>query len=89
MQLKLWIDDDNYLTVNMRVQNIDDGSPEGGVELSAVYVEDKKLSNITEAQILDLAGQVADALTTIEQAPPAKEDWRDAFRRNDKQFFDS
>lgn len=84
MQFKIWIDDDNYVTVACEFQSNRSGGYEDGPEIIAATIVDKKLSNIEIDQLLDLAGGAVDLLTAKPAvATSPQEDWRDKFRRRE------
>lgn len=84
MQLKIWIDDDNWLTIDLKLSETRISGSENGPEVIAAFVSDKKLSHIEIDEVFDIAGQAIDHLTAIVDTTPTKnDDWRDKFRRGE------
>lgn len=81
MQLTFRIDDNNFLTVNVRISDAGASEYQDGPEVSAAVISDQKLSDIEASQLLDVVGQVVDHLTAADKpAPPSNDDWRAKFR---------
>ncbi len=55
MQLKLWIDDNNQITFDLRLQSSGDNGSQARPELIAAVITDSQLSDIGQDGILDLA----------------------------------
>lgn len=74
MQLQFRIDDNNVITVDLQLQRASALGHEGRAEVIAAVVSDAKLSNLQADELLDLAGQAIDMLTTVQQQRPSS-DW--------------
>ena len=79
MQLKFWLDETNFLTVECTLSADDESGPDGFVEVTAAVIADSQLSNILQDQLLDIIGQIADHLGTAQQVPAPAADWRAEF----------
>lgn len=81
MQLRFWIDDNNYADVTVALENARNDSDDGMPEVAAARITDHKLSDLQIDELLDLVGQVIDHLT-VKPQPKArdKDDWRERFR---------
>jgi Zn-dependent membrane protease YugP len=83
MQLKIWINDSNYITYKLSLSASDNASNGLGPEVVDALIAEQKLSDITEAEILELTGQIIDhydARNAPQAQPVVEEDWREAFR---------
>lgn len=60
MQLKLWIDDNNQITIDFQLQNSADNGFADGAEVIAATITNSKLSDIGKTQLFDLTGQLVD-----------------------------
>jgi len=77
MQLTFRIDDRNYLTFDLRFQTAGPGSYASGPELIAASIADTELSQLTEADLFNLAAQIVDYFSRDQQAPKKAGDWYD------------
>ena len=62
MQLQFRIDDTNHITVDFQLSNAGDNGTNHSPEVTAAIITDKKLSLLSQDQIIDLAGQCIDHL---------------------------
>lgn len=83
MQLKIWIDDNNYAVVALKLAEAGVGEPAGFPEVVAASVVDSKLSDLKVDQLFELVGQVCDHLEARATAPAPRDDWREKFRRGE------
>ena len=77
MQLQFRIDDNNFIAVNLTLSANDSNNSEHRPEVSAAVVVDSKLSDLSDVELLDLAGQALDYIQS-EVSPAAKSpsgDW--------------
>lgn len=82
MQFTFRIDDANFVTFKLKLQDAGDQSFVDGPEVIAAIITEQALPDIEIDQLYSVAGQILDHVTTRVQEPVAlKDDWRDAFRR--------
>lgn len=82
MQLKIWIDDSNWIVINTKLSGNSSGGSSDGPEVTAAFVGDHKLSDLEIGDILDITGQAIDFLTVKDEpVSTQKDDWRDRFRK--------
>lgn len=76
MQFQFRIDDANVVTIQLQLQKAGDDSPLAGPEVIAAAIADAKLSNVTQDQLFDLAGQILDYFSTsVASQKPSNSDW--------------
>ena len=76
MQLKLWIDDNNYLTFDILMDRNGLTGHDAVPEIGAASLTDSKLSNLRQDQILAITGDLLDYVNA--EKTPAQQpagDW--------------
>ncbi len=80
MQLKLWIDDNNQITFDLRLQSSGDNGSQARPELIAAVITDSQLSDIGQDGILDLASQVVGYFEANDASQRPAADWASEYR---------
>lgn len=80
MQLKIGLDDNNYITVAIQLQKADDNGPNHGPEIIAATITDTQLSDIGQAELLDIAAQTIGYFEANEASQRPAADWAADYR---------
>jgi len=78
MQLKIWLDDTNYITIAAQLQAPGSNGYGDSPEIIAATIVDRKLSNIQEDQFFDLTAAILEHFERPQQKgnDGAQADWR-------------
>ncbi len=77
MQFQIWLDKSNFLTIDTELSATDDNGSEHGREVIAAVITNKKLSDITSDELIDIVAQTVDHLTSNVSPVSPQRDWRD------------
>ena len=77
MQFEFRIKGGDSVTINCQLSAAGAHSPEDGPELIAASIADTELSQLTEADLFNLAAQIVDYFSRDQQAPKKAGDWYD------------
>lgn len=85
MQLTFRIDNNNFVTFDIRLEETSYSGSAGDAEIAAAVISDHKLSDLEMDQLADIVGQTLDHWQgkTQRPGPSPQDDWRDKFRRGE------
>lgn len=86
MQLKFWLSDANYITVDVELDQASSNGPDNIPTVTKAIIADSQLSHVGEDQLLSVAGQVIDTLYSDAAAPAQTDPWNDDERAKFRAF---